>query len=337
MAAGTVLIGILPTYSSIGVLAPVLIVLARLVQGFSAGGEWGGAAAFLVEFAPPGRRGFYGSWQQFSIGLGSMAGSLAAFLVSATLDQPSLDSFGWRIPFLFGFILAPVGYYLRTRVGETPVFKREAATQHLAASPVRAAFATQMGAMLTACGSTIIWTVGGYLFLTFMPVFAVQQLKISPGYALAANTIAILLRTALTPIAGHISDSIGRKPMLMFTALGFLLLSYPLFYALVSAPGFGILLIVQSVAAFLMAVFSGPGPAMLCELFPTRLRSTALSIGYNLSTAIFGGFAPFIATYLVHLTGNPIAPVYYVMGTAAVSVAAILTIRDRTHDALDSA
>ncbi|MFI5012337.1 MAG: MFS transporter [Hyphomicrobiales bacterium] len=335
MAGATAATGLIPSYAAIGVAAPVLLVLCRLIQGFSTGGEWGGAAAFLVEYAPPGRRGFYGSWQQFSIGLGSMAGSFAAFVASSALDQQSLDSWGWRIPFLFGFVLAPVGYYLRTRVGETPAFKHEVEVRHIAKTPVRAAFTTQLGAMFQAFGSTIIWTVGGFLFLTFMPVFAVQQLKMDQSVALAANTIAILLRTALTPIMGHLSDSIGRKPMLMFTALGFLLLSYPMFAWLVAAPGFLVLLVVQLVAGFLMAVFSGPGPAMLCELFPTNLRSTALSIGYNLATAIFGGFAPFIATYLVHLTGSPIAPVYYVVVTATVSVVTIWTIRDRTHVPLD--
>ncbi|SDR27847.1 MFS transporter, MHS family, proline/betaine transporter [Rhizobiales bacterium GAS191] len=337
MAGATAATGLIPSYASIGVLAPALLVLCRLVQGFSSGGEWGGAASFLVEYAPDGQRGYYGSWQQFGVGLGTLGGSLFAFVMAASLDEASMNEWGWRIPFLFGFILAPVGYYLRTRVAETPAFQAELARRkttasgETVASPLRGAVATQRAAMLIACCSTIIWTVGGYLFLTFMPAFATQQLKLDARFSLAANTIAILLRTILTPFMGALSDRIGRKPLLLTAAGGFLVLSYPLFLWLVTAPSFAVLLIVQLVAGILMAIFSGPGPAMLCELFPTHLRTTSLSIGYNLAAAIFGGFAPAIATFLVRETGQPIAPVYYVLFAACISLIAISRIRDGAH------
>jgi MHS family proline/betaine transporter-like MFS transporter len=337
MAVSTAAIGLIPTYASIGMAAPVLLTLCRLVQGFSAGGEWGGAAAFLVEYAPEGRRGYFGSWQQFGVGLGSLCGSLFAFLVTVGLDDDSMNAWGWRLPFLFGFILAPIGYYLRMRVAETPAFQAEIGARKTVASPLRDAFATQGGAMLIACCSTIIWTVGGFLFSTFVPAFATQELKLAAASSLAATTIAILVRTVLTPFMGALSDRVGRKPLLLTAAGGFLLLSYPLFLWLVTAPSFAVLLIVQLIAAVLMAIFSGPGPAMLCELFPTHLRTTSLSVGYNLATAIFGGFAPAIATFLVRWTGQPIAPVYYVLCAAVVSLAAIAAMRDEAHRPLRQA
>ncbi len=335
MAGSTALTGLIPPYATIGVWAPAILVLARLLQGFSAGGEWGGAAAFLVEYAPPGRRGYYGSWHQVGVGLGMLAGSLGAFVMSATLDAASLASWGWRIPFIFGVLLAPVGYYLRVRVAETPAFV-EAVTvvRQTRRSPVAAAFTTHLGSLLTTSGSTIIWTVGGYLFLTFMPVYAVQQLGLGAAAALAANSIAIVFRTVLTPVMGALSDKTGRKPLVLAATLGFLLLSYPMFLWLITAPSFLSLLVVQLVAAFLMAVFSGPAPAMLSELFPTRVRSTSVSVGYNVVTALFGGFAPWVGAFLVRLTGQAVAPSYYVVACAVVSLVAILAIRDRAHEDL---
>jgi MHS family proline/betaine transporter-like MFS transporter len=334
MAAATGLTGLIPSYQAIGMAAPVLLVLCRLLQGFSAGGEWGGAAAFLVEYAPPGRRGYFGSWHQVGVGLGTLAGSLCAFLMSATLSAASLDSWGWRMPFLFGVLLAPIGTYLRVRVSETPAFVAAVTSLRVERSPIAAAFSTHLRALLTASGSTIIWTVGGYLFLTFMPVYAVQHLGIGTAEALAANCIAIVFRTALTPPMGMLSDRIGRKPLVLSATLGFLLLSYPMFLWMIAAPGFVSLLGVQMAAALLMGVFSGPAPAMLSELFPTRVRTTSLSAGYNLVTALFGGFAPWIGAFLIRVTGQAIAPSYYVIACAAVSLLAISMIKDRAHEAL---
>jgi MHS family proline/betaine transporter-like MFS transporter len=310
-------------------------VLCRLLQGFSAGGEWGGSAVFLVEFAPPGRRGFFGSWQQFGVALGSLAGSLSAFAMSSSLDPASLDSWGWRVPFVAGLLIAPVGYFLRQRVGETPRFKAAEAAHRLDVSPVRATFTRQWGGLLIAAGSTIVWTVGGYSFLTFLPLFAAQQLGIAPAMALGINSAASAVRIALTPPMGALSDRIGRKPMVATTAVGFLLLSYPMFAWLTTAPSLVALATVQFVAAILMAIFSGPGPALLCELFPLAVRTTGLSVGYNLVTAIFGGFAPFIGTWLVRETGQKVAPAYYVMVCAAVSLVAILCVRERSREAQD--
>jgi len=331
MATATALTGLIPGYATIGVLAPALLVLCRLVQGFSTGGEWGGAAAFLVEYAPEGKRGYFGSWQQFSVGLGLLAGSGAAYALTTFMDPASLALWGWRVPFVFGFLLAPVGYYLRSRVGETPAFERTLARHEVAASPLRLALTIHRAKVLTGLGLTVIWTVSSYLFLTFMPSYVTQTLHMPASVALASNTVAILILTVLTPLMGALSDRIGRRKMLLTSAIGYLVLSYPLFLLVTERRDFLGLAIAQAVAAVLLAIFSGPGPALLCEMFPTSVRYTSLSLGYNVAVAVFGGFAPFIAIALVQWTGDPIAPTYYVMAAALVSTLVILRVKDRTH------
>ncbi len=331
MAIATALTGLIPSYGAIGQLAPVLLVLCRLIQGFSTGGEWGGAASFLVEYAPDGRRGVFGSWQQFSVGLGLLAGSGSAYALTTAMDPASLQQWGWRVPFLLGFLLAPIGYYLRSRVGETPAFERTVARREIVASPLRLALTVHRGKVLTGLGLTVIWTVASYLFLTFMPSYVAQTLHMPARIALASNTIAILILTVLTPPMGALSDRIGRRKMLLTSAIGYLLLSYPLFLLVTERRDFLGLVTAQAVAAALLAIFSGPGPALLCELFPTSVRYTSLSLGYNVAVAVFGGFAPFIAIALVQWTGNPIAPTFYVMSAALVSTLVILRVTDRTH------
>jgi MHS family proline/betaine transporter-like MFS transporter len=221
-------------------------------------------------------------------------------------------------------------------VGETPRFQAAASERRLNAAPVRAALTSQLPAVLLASGATVIWTLGGYTFLTFLPVYAVvQQLAIAPAAALGINSAAAAVRIALTPPMGALSDRIGRKPMVLTTAAGFFLLSYPLFLWLTTSPSILTLACVQLTAALLMAIFSGPGPALLCELFPLSVRTTGLSIGYNLVTAVFGGFAPFIGAWLIRETGQKVAPSYFVVACAALSLMAILPMRERSRDAAE--
>jgi MFS transporter, MHS family, proline/betaine transporter len=335
MAIGTAMPGLIPGYATIGIWAPIILVLCRLVQGFSTGGEWGGATVFMVEYAPPGRRGFYASWMQFGVALGFLASSGSAWLLTTTLDPHSLSTWGWRIPFLVGFLLLPIGYYLRTRVAETPVFERLATARKVSHSPVRDAFTMQKHAMWTVCGTSIIWNAGGYVMLSYLPVFAAQVLKLDLSVALAATAIGTVVRAVLTPFVGVLSDRVGRKPIIQTANIAFLVLSYPLFLWLKVDTGFTSMLVTSMIAGVLMAMIGGAGPVMLCELFPTRLRSTSLGIGYNISAAIFGGFAPFISTFLIRQTGNAIAPTYFLLACATVSIAVVATITDRANVPLD--
>src|SRR3954452_3157533 len=335
MAIATGVPGILPGYAQIGIWAPVVLVLCRLVQGFSTGGEWGGAVIFMAEYAPPGRRGFYTSWMQVGVALGSLCGAVSAWILTASLDVSSLNSWGWRIPFVVGFLLLPVGYYLRARVDETPAFERLVSTRTVVKAPVRDAFTSNKLAMWLVCGVSVIWNAGGYVLLVYLPSFASQVLKVDLKLALAATTIGTVVRAVLTPFVGALSDRIGRKPIIQAMNVGFLLAVYPLFLWMKTDPGFVSVLFASIIAGVLMSMVAGAGPVMLTEMFPTRLRSNPIGIGYNVSAAIFGGFAPFICTWLVRETGDAIAPTYFLLVCSLVSLFSVMRLKDRTNVPVD--
>lgn len=329
MAVGTVGIGLIPGYAAIGELAPILLVVCRLLQGFAAGGEWGGATAFIVEWAPAGRRGFFGSFQQASVAGGILLGSAVAALCNSVLTTAQMDSWGWRIPFLLGIVLVPVGTYLRSRIDETPAY-RESAEGHEPAGP------TAPGWVLAckAFGFTILWTVSYYVILYYMPTFTAKYVGLSPTQALWSNTIGLVLLVIAIPVMGRLSDRIGRKPLLIGCCLAFVILTYPLFTFMLSGTTMAGVIVVQLVFGLMIAMFSGPGPAAIAEIFPTHNRSTWMSTGYSLATSIFGGFAPFIATWLIQRTNSPISPTYYLIAAGIVSAIVIATLRETAHDRL---
>ncbi|MBN8956434.1 MAG: MFS transporter [Rhizobiales bacterium] len=329
MAIATGAMGLIPTYATIGILAPILLVICRAFQGFSTGGEWGGAAAFLVEYAPTKHRGFISSFQQAGTALGLLLGTLIAGLLTYFLDAESFQSWGWRIPFLLGFVLGPIGHYLRTHVAETPAFKQTVATEAVAKTPLRDAFTTQKGNLLVAFAFSISPCVIYWTFLVYMPTFAQQQLQISPSTTLFSTTFAGIVYLILAPIVGALSDRVGRKPLLYVSFVSAAVLGYPLFWYLVSARSVAALVIVQTAAAIILTLCAGVICAVLSEIFPTRIRYTALSIGYGLSVAIFGGFAALIATALIRYTGDPLAPAYYVIFGGVASLIATLFIVER--------
>jgi MHS family proline/betaine transporter-like MFS transporter len=331
MAAGTVLIGIIPGYGTIGVLAPALIVLARLMQGFSAGGEWGGSTAFIVEWAPADRRGLFGSFQQSSVAAGLLLGSGVAALTNTVLSAADVESWGWRIPFLLGGLILPVGVYMRRRIGETPIYRR---SREETGAPATADPTSNLVLAARAFGFTILWTVSYYIMLSYMPTFTQKYAHLSRAEALWSNTIGLLVLVAAVPLMGRLSDRYGRKPLLIACCVSFVLLPYPLFLLMLSGVGLGTIVAIQILFGLMIALFSGPGPAAIAEIFPTRVRSTWMSTGYSLAVAIFGGFAPYIATQLIELTGSPISPTYYLIGAAIVSTLVILRLRETAHEAL---
>jgi MHS family proline/betaine transporter-like MFS transporter len=330
MALGTVLIGLIPTYATIGVLAPAVLVLARLMQGFSAGGEWGGSTAFIVEWAPEGRRGFYGSFQQMSVVMGLLLGSGIAALLSTVLDPAVMENWGWRIPFLLGGILGPVGMWMRRTIDETPAY-RKAAVAPLVALP---GAVSPVILAVRAFGFTILWTVSFYIFLAYMPTFTQKYAGLSRAAALWSNTAGLLLLMVAIPYFGHLSDKFGRKPFLLACCIAFIVLPYPAFSIMLGGASLVTILLIQLLIGLTIALFSGAGPAAISEIFPTRTRSTYMSTGYALAVAIFGGFAPFIATWLIEWTKSPISPVYYVIAAAFVSAAVIATLRETAHEPL---
>ena len=322
MAVGTVMIGLTPSYAAIGVAAPLLVVVARLIQGFSAGGEWGTSTAFIVEWAPERRRGLLGSLQQCSVAGGLLLGSSVAAAVSMLLPAETVEGWAWRIPFLVGGLLGPVGWYLRRHIDETPAFR--AATQ----SDVSVQRARPVVLAARAFGFTVVWTVAYYLVLVYMPTFTQAHAGLTRTDALWATSAGLLVVVIVTPLAGAVSDRIGRKPLLVAACVSLILLPHPLFALMLNGANFAVVVAVQAVFAIAISLFSGPGPAAIAEIFPTAVRSTWLSSAYSLAVAIFGGFAPFIATWLIAATGSPLSPVYYLIAAGVVSLFVILQLEE---------
>ena len=334
MAAATGLIGLIPSYANAGILAPIILVGCRMLQGFSTGGEWGGAAAFLVEYAPPARRGVIGSYQQAATALGLLSATLVSLLLTSVLDAASFASWGWRLAFLLGFVLGPIGFYLRTKVEETPAFERTVAKHDVTRSPLSRSLTEYPGPLLAAFGLSIIGCVINYTFIIFLPSFAQQQLHIAPSATFLSTFVAGLVYLVLTPLTGRLSDRIGRKPLFFAASIGSIVLGYPLFVALVSLHSLAGLMLAQAVASVLLTFYAGPLCAVLAEMFPTNIRYTALSVSYGFAVAIFGGFAPLIASGLIQLTGDPLAPAYYVILAGMLSLAATLFVRERAGQPL---
>jgi MHS family proline/betaine transporter-like MFS transporter len=332
MGGATLMIGVLPTYQQIGIMAPILLVLARLLQGFSTGGEWGSGTAFIVEYASPGRRGLTGSWQQFSTGAGLLLGSLTATIITSTVSGEALSAWGWRIPFLLGILVAGVGFYLRWQIEETPKFQT-IAKEEVASTPLLDSIKNHPKQILKAFGFAMHWAASYYLLLTYMPTYVSKVIKLPLSLALLSNVIVLLFFIAIVPLMGYLSDRIGRKPLLLASTIGFAVFSYPIF-AMMSGGGFAIIVLSQMILAVFVACFSGPGPAAISELFPTKVRASALSIGYNLSTAIFGGTAPFVATYLIKVTGNNFSPTFYVICLSLVTMLVVIGTKETYKDPL---
>ena len=324
MALGTAAIGLLPDEHAIGSWAPLLLIGCRVLQGFSAGAQWTSATIFVVEWAPRQHRGYFGSYQQVSVTAGFLLGAVATALLSTFLTTEQMDQWGWRALFLAGALLIPVGLYLRRHVDEPP--RPEAPAPKLIASgrwnkPVLA---------FKAGGFTVLWTAAYYAILSYMPTFFTHYVGASAARALWIDAFGMVVLMVATPAFGAWSDRIGRRPLLLGSCLAFALLSYPLFFLMISGYSWPAMV----AFALMIAAFNGPGPASIAELFQRNFRSTWMAIGYSLSVALFGGFAPYIATWLIHATGSPLSPTYYLSATAIISGAVIYGMRETAHDEL---
>lgn len=332
MTAAIAMIGFAPTYRAIGVAAPVLIVAARLLQGFATGGEFAISTAFLIESAPPRRRGLYGSWQMVGQGLAALIGALLGTLVTRSLSPEALDSWGWRIPFLVGLAIGPVGLFIRRHLEETQAFLA-ARSAKVPRPGFVAALATHSRGALVSVGLVTAGTISFYVILLYMPTFALLQLHLPLAQAFIAQSIGLVCMIVLTPLFGALSDGIGRKPIMIVSLALYLVLTYPLFSWLHHHPSFGSLVFVQIVFCSLLGAFFGPSATAVAEQFEAQARSTGLGIAYNVAVMIFGGFAQFFVTWLIEVTGSPIAPSFYVMFGAALGVLAAFFLVDRAGDA----
>jgi MHS family proline/betaine transporter-like MFS transporter len=332
MGLGAGLIVLAPTYASIGIWATALIVSARLLQGFACGGELGGATAILVENAPDHSRGLYASWQTASQAAGVTLGAMVTTLVSLSMTPAQLEAWGWRLPFAFGLLIVPVGFYVRSKVKEPDAYLKARAEAHVLS--FRRMLLGERRSLLTAIGIAVLYLACAYVLFVYMPTFAVRQLKLPFSQALIATTLASAVLFVCSPIIAAISDRCGRKPLLVVGASAFALLTYPAFVLITAQPSLPKLAAVQSGFAPAMAIYAGPAISVFAELFPTRLRSTAVSLVYGIAVVLVGGFAPLIVTWLIAATGNPTAPAFYVIGAAAVSGVALLALRDRFREQL---
>ncbi|WP_415749408.1 MFS transporter [Caballeronia sp. J97] len=316
MMIGTLTMAVMPSYQHIGIAAPLLILLARLVQGFAVGGEFGSATAFMVEHSEA-RRGYYASWQFASQGLAAIMAAAFGSVLSAWLPQPQLESWGWRIPFVFGLLVGPVGYYIRSHLDETPEFLATRSAKKASASGI--SFSNQWLNLLLAVGIVAQSTVGVYVLQLYMPMYAVKQLHLPATASFAVVVLNGGLQFIFSPLMGALSDRLGRIRIMLGTSIFMGVTIYPMFAWLQAHPTVASLVVLQSVAGILKAAYSGPMPALMSEIFPTRVRSTGLSIGYALGVTLFGGFAPTIVEAFIHVTGDKLAPSYYVLLAAALS------------------
>ncbi|MEV6497794.1 MFS transporter [Streptomyces prunicolor] len=318
MTGATTLIGVLPTYATVGALAPWLLTFLRVLQGLSAGGEFGGAVALLTEFAPPGRRGLYGAWQSFTVALGLLGGAGVAALLATVLDAGQLADWGWRLAFLLTLPMGLGALWLRLRLDETPSFRSERVGQ--VAVPAREVCA----AIALGAGRVMGWAAAGYTFLVVLPSYLQSTLDASFQQALLATVLANVGFAVTILPAGLLSDRVGRRPVMLAGAVLVVALSVPLLNLLQddgtsnSVKGawvFG--------AGAVVGLMAGPGPAMLSEMFPTSVRYTGLGLAYALSNAVFSGCAGLIITESVGRTGNVDIPAYYAAAACAVSVLAL--------------
>jgi MHS family proline/betaine transporter-like MFS transporter len=321
MTMGTIAIAFMPAYGTIGILAPVAVLAARLVQGFSAGGEFGSSTAFLVEHAPD-RRGFIASWQFASQGLSTLLASAFGVGLTSWMAPVEMQSWGWRIPFLFGILVGPVGIYIRNHLEDAtapPAQNRD--------SPIREVFLRQKLRVILSIGALAISTAVNYLII-YMPTYAVKTLNLPPTVGFVATFSAGMVLTFLTPIAGMISDRVGRTTHMIAVNLLLLVSIYPAFLFLTKNPTPAVIVIAVFWLATLKSLYYGPLAALMSELFPAAIRATGLGLGYNIGVTLFGGMGPVIMASLgsIAFIGD-LAPGYYLTLVGVLSLVTLVTIR----------
>lgn len=330
MAIPTFLIGLLPGYAEVGIAASVLMVLLRLVQGLSVGGECTTSVVFLVEGAAPDQRGLMGSWSSFGAVAGILLGSAVGAALASLLSPAALQSWGWRIPFLLGLAVGLVGLYIRHHL---PEMAGGLSVKRPTTSPVAEAFRSEWRAILKVAGFNVMNAVGFYMIFVYVATYLQQVVHVAAARALDINTISMVVMLLMIPAAGALSDRIGRKPPLLAAAIGLLVGSWPLFWMMHHA-SFALILSGQLGFAVLIGLFLGAAQATMAETFPARVRCTALSLGYNLCLGVLGGTTPMVAAYLIARSHNDFSPALYLMAAAAISLFVILNLRETAYSPL---
>ncbi len=325
MVIGTTMTAVTPGYATIGLAAPILILLARLTQGFSVGGEFGSAVTFLAE-QTASRKGFVASWQWASTGITGALASGFGILLTSILTPEQLVEWGWRVPFLFGILVGPVGLYIRRRLDETPEYVEIEPTR----TPVRDMLRAHPIEGLLAMGASAISNSSAYIIL-YIPTYAMKELHLPQVTGFIATLVGAVILGIVSPFAGHLSDKLGRSGILKGTAWLFFLSTYPVFFLMVAFPSLATAIFAAGWLSLVKAGYSGVLPSQLSELFPTRVRGIGISLSFAAAVTIFGGFTPFIATGLIAVTGNNLSPSFYIMFTAALSIIALVFVRRRRY------
>ncbi len=324
MVIGTAAMAFMPPHAAIGIIAPLGIFAARLLQGFAVAGEFGSSTAFMVEHSTR-RKAFYSSWQFAGQNMAKLLAAVFGFLLTATLTSAQLHSWGWRVPFLFGLLVGPVGMYIRRKLDESPEFVQITPTR----TPVREVFETQKVGLVMGAGIVAVSTADTY-FSIYMPTFATTRLHLAPTTGYIVAIILAFLGIGLCPVAGHVADRLGHTRMMLPAAIFMLLSFFPVFLLITRHPGLPTLLVGLIWDALLQIAYISASPAVMAAIFPARTRVTGLSLSYNLGVTLFGGFAPAIFTWLSAVTHNNAAPSFYLILMAAVSIVAVLAVR-RCH------
>ncbi|MFW5838167.1 MAG: MFS transporter [Desulfovibrionaceae bacterium] len=329
MAVPSVLIGLLPGYETLGIMAGVLLVAMRIVQGLSVGGEYTTSIVFLVEHAHHKRRGFMGSFSGFGAVGGALLGSAVGALVNSVLPPEAVAAWGWRAAFLFGLVVGASALLLRKNIPELETANDP--DEDDAVSPVVLALKTEWRAILRVTGVLMVYAVGYYLIFLYLTTFLIDIVKVPASEAMDINTASMVVMMLLIPVMAHLSDKWGRKPLLLFASLGTLLLSYPLIW-LMHHPNEILIVLGQFSFAVFMAAFAGANPAAMVESFPANVRCSAMSVSFNLSFAIFGGTAPLVASYLIEKSHDDLSIAFYLMAAGGLSALALLGLKDRAHE-----
>ena len=324
MMIGTILMLVTPGYATIGIAAPIIITLARLLQGFSVGGEFGSAVAFLVEHGDD-RRGYTASWQWASTGIISIIVSLFGVTLTTLLSHQQLVDWGWRIPYVFGLLVGPAGLYIRSQMSETPEFVK--ATKP-ATIPLKDLLVQHPVPVLLACGMSIVSNASYYLLL-YIPTYGVKTLHLPYYTGFVATLVGGIILAIFSVVAGHWSDRTARPPIMLVTGWLFLLAAYPVFYLMVSYPTLASCVFAVGFLNLIKAGYSGVLPSLLSEQFPVETRAVGVAFSYSISVTIFGGFAPFVAASLIAYTGDPLSPAFYLMFTALLSIIALTFVQRR--------
>lgn len=333
MTGATLLVGLLPGYHNIGLAAPVLLLIARLLQGLAAGGEFGSAATFLAEHAPRKHRGFGVSWLEVGSLLGFLLASLLVFLLNSGLGAAAVTDWAWRLPFLLAAPLGVVGFYIRGKIEDTPDFQELEESGETATKPLRELFSQHRGRLWRICGIEVMMHVPFYIVLTYLLTYQSEYLGLSSGNAALASTVTSAAALVLVPIFGAISDRVGRRPMLISAAVLLIIGSYPLFL-LMRGGGLAGVLVSQLALGAILALILGTHAVAMAELFPTRVRQGGLSVGYNLTAALFAGTVPYLMTYLIGVSGSVLMPAFYLTVIGVVGLIAAISLRETVGTSL---